>query len=167
MRSIMVVLHVISGSAGLVLGLAAMIIDTRRFAAGLRTVGRCTIGYVAVVLVVCLTGSGLVLLGRPDLWWLIPLSALTFGLSVLAQQSAARRFRGWTHGYAHGIGGSYIAQTTALIVVALVVNGPLHGAAELIPWLAPTMIGTVLLELWRRRLPASIPKIPAAAPADV
>lgn len=108
--------------------------------------------YVIVVLVVCVSGSGLVWLERTDLWWLVPVSGLTFGLAVLARESARRRFRGWTHGYVHGLGGSYIAQVTALVVVALVVNGPVRDELQLVPWLAPTIIGTVLIEVWRRRL---------------
>lgn len=131
------------GTAGLVLGAVVMIWR------------RAMDAYVAAVLVVCLTAVGLVLVGRPDLWWLVPVSVLTFGLAVLGRESERRRFRGWTHGYVHGVGGAYIAQVTALVVVWLVVNGPVQGSAQLIPWLAPTAIGTVLIELWRRGLVAT------------
>jgi len=74
---------------------------------------------------------------------------------LLARWAAARRCRGWLHAYTHGRGGSYIALVTAFVVVALTVDGPLTGAASLIPWLAPTLIGTVLIEQWRRRLTAA------------
>lgn len=151
----LLVVHIVAGTAGLLLGPLVMRQDTRRFAAGERTTGRLNGWYCWVVLAVCLSATGLVLDRRPDLWWLIPLSALTIGLAVLARESAARRFRGWPHGYVHGLGGSYIAQVTALIVVALVVDGPVRGAAELIVWLAPTAIGIVLIEVWRRRLHTS------------
>jgi uncharacterized membrane protein len=104
------------------------------------------------VLLVCVSAVGLVVENRPELWWLVPLSALTYGLAVLAQESATRRFRGWIHAYVHGQGGSYIALVTALIVVALTVDGPVAGAAQLVPWLAPTVLGTVLIEMWHRRL---------------
>ncbi|GAB3537991.1 hypothetical protein GCM10027403_23350 [Arthrobacter tecti] len=46
-----------------------------------------------------------------------------------------------------GYGGSYISLVTALIVVFLVVNGTLSGTAQLIPWLAPTVLGTPLIEM--------------------
>jgi hypothetical protein len=55
------------------------------------------------------------------------------------------------------MGGSYIALVTALVVVSFVVNGPVDGVAELIPWLAPTAIGTVLIRVWRHRLVALLP----------
>lgn len=151
----LLVVHIVAGTAGLLLGPFVMRQDTQRFAAGERATGRLNAWYSWIVLAVCLSATGLVFDRRPDLWWLIPLSALTIGLTVLARESAARRFRGWTHGYVHGIGGSYIAQFTALIVVALVVDGPVRGPAELIVWLAPTAIGTVLIEVWRRRLRTS------------
>lgn len=156
MSAAVLIVHVVAGSVGLLLGPAVMYLDTRRFAAGHRAAGSWTDAYVLVVLVVCLSGSGLVVLDRPDLWWLVPVSVLTFGLAVLARDAARRRYRGWSHGYVHGIGGSYIAQVTALVVVWLVVNGPFRGALELLPWLLPTVLGTILIEVWRRRLVRSV-----------
>ncbi len=148
--------HIFAGSAGLVLGPVAMYLDTRRFSAGQRGTGRASGVYRGAVLLVCLSAVGLVVENRPELWWLIPVSALTYGLAVLARESATRRFRGWSHGYAHGQGGSYVALVTALIVVALTVDGPVTGAAQLGPWLAPTVLGTVLIEIWRRRLDVAL-----------
>ncbi|MDN5861311.1 MAG: hypothetical protein L0H84_22140 [Pseudonocardia sp.] len=144
--------HIVTGTVALLIGPLAMRQDVRRFAAGEPSTGPVNIWYRWTVLVVCLSAIGLVLVYRADLWWLVPVSVLTYGLAVLAGESARRRFRGWTHGYVHGIGGSYIALVTALVVVSFVVNGPVSGPAALIPWLAPTAIGTVLIEVWRRRL---------------
>jgi len=57
---------------------------------------------------------------------------------------------------AHGQGGSYIALLTALVVVALTVDGsvdgPVDGAAAALPWVLPALVGTSLIERWRRRL---------------
>ena len=160
----LLVVHIVTGTAGLLLGLLAMRQDAHRFAAGERSTGPVNAWYRWTVLAVCLSAVGLVLVRRADLWWLVPLSALTYGLAVLATASARRRFRGWTHCYVHGLGGSYIALVTALVVVGLVVDGPVRGTAELLPWLAPTAIGTVLIEVWRRRLAAALPAVdePAA-----
>ncbi|MBD0322691.1 MAG: hypothetical protein ICV72_04785 [Aldersonia sp.] len=151
-HNLLLIIHIVAGTAGLVLGPLAMRHDRRRFAAGDRFCGPINAGYQATVLAVCLSAVALVVLYRPELWWLIPLSVLTYGLALLARESAARRFRGWTHGYVHGLGGSYIALVTALIVVSLTVDGPVTGPAQLIVWLTPTAIGTALIELWRRRL---------------
>lgn len=98
--------HIFAGSAGLVLGPVAMYLDTRRFSAGQRGTGRASGVHRGAVLLVCLSAVGLVIDNRPERWWLIPVSALTYGLAVLARESATRRrFRGWSHGYAHGQGG--------------------------------------------------------------
>jgi hypothetical protein len=71
---------------------------------------------------------------------------------VFARSSARRRYPGWLHGYVHGQGGSYIELWTALIVVALTIDGPVTGTAQLLPWLAPAAVGTILIEVWRRKL---------------
>lgn len=161
--------HIVAGTGALVVGPLAMRQDAGRFSSGVPTTGPLSAGYRALVLVVCLTATALVIEHRTDLWWLIPVSALTYALALLARSSAARRFPGWTHGYVHGQGGSYIALVTALIVVALTVDGPVTGPAQLIPWLGPTAIGTVLIEVWRRRLhtqSAADAKRPLTVPAS-
>jgi hypothetical protein len=86
------------------------------------------------------------------LWWLAPVAALSYALAVLGRYAATRQFHGWSHAYVHGQGGSYIALVTALVVVALTVDGPLAGPIVLLPWLLPTAVGKLLIEWWRRRL---------------
>ena len=128
--------------------------DTRALRAGLREpVAPWGAAYVATVLVVGLTATGLVVLRRADLWWLVPVSALTLVLAVVGRRALHRRGRGWTHAYVHGQAGSYIALVTATVVVGVALDdGPLTGSAQLVAWLGPTAVGTVLLEVWRRRL---------------
>ena len=157
LHTVLIAAHVLAGTAGLVLGPVAIHEDTRRFTAGRRGTGRASSVYRGLVLLVCASAIGLVAENRPELWWLVPVSALTYGLAMLARESAKRRFRGWIHGYVHGQGGSYIALVTALIVVALTVDEPVTGAAQLVPWFAPTVIGTVLIARWRRRLDSGLP----------
>lgn len=152
LHAALLTVHILAGTAGLVLGPVAMYHDTRRFEAGQAGTGRASGVYRSAVVLVCATAVGLVVENRPELWWLVAVSVLTYALAVLAKESAARRYRGWTHGYAHGQGGSYIALVTALIVVAVTVDGPATGTAQLVPWLAPSAFGTVLIEMWRRRL---------------
>lgn len=150
----LLLVHIVAGTIGLLLGPFAMYHGARRLTAGQRSTGPPSRVYRGVVLLVCVSAVALIIQGRPELWWLVPLSALTYGLAVLARVSAQRRhrFRGWLHGYVHGQGGSYIALVTAFVVVALTVDGPVTGVAQLVPWLAPTVLGTFLIEWWRRRL---------------
>lgn len=150
----LLLVHIVAGMIGLLLGPFAMYQGARRLIAGQLSTGPASGVYRGVVLLVCLSAVALIIDSRPELWWLVPLSALTYGLAVLARVSAQRRhrFRGWLHGYVHGQGGSYIALVTAFVVVALTVDGPVTGVAQLVPWLAPTVLGTFLIEWWRRRL---------------
>lgn len=151
MYAAVLIVHVVSGTVGLLLGPVVAIQDRRRFASDCGGGGRWSAIYIAVVVIICISASALVWLKRTDLWWLVPVSAATLGLATLARAAAARRFRGWTHAYVHGLGGSYIALVTALIVVALTTDESLRGPAQLIPWLTPTVVGTVAIEVWRRR----------------
>ncbi len=42
---------------------------------------------------------------------------------------------------------------TALVVVALTVDGPVKGGPfEVVPWVAPAAVGIVLIERWRHHL---------------
>jgi len=155
-HTVLLAIHATAGSVGLLLGPIVFVHESRRLAAGAqRPTGRSSNAYDTAVFVVCVSAVVLVALARPELWWLVPVSAFSYSLVLLARWAAARRRRGWLHAYTHGRGGSYIALVTAFVVVALTVDGPFTGAASLIPWLAPTLIGTVLIEQWRRRLTAA------------
>lgn len=152
-HSILLVTHVLAGGAGLLLGPLVMRQDSIRIIRGHCSKSSWSPLYRAVVLVVCFSAIGLVAENRPELWALVPLSVATFVLAALAKMAAERNFqRGWLHAYVHGQGGSYIALVTAFVVVALTVDGPVKGAFQLLPWLLPTLLGTVAIELWRRRL---------------
>jgi uncharacterized membrane protein len=148
-HAVVLALHVAAGVLGLVLG--AVVIWLSRDAPVLD--GR-SVTYHWTVLAVCLTAIGLSLLDLAGLWWLIPVAAFAYALALLGYLAPRRRFTGWQAAYAHGQGGSYIALVTALLVVALTVDGPLKGAASALPWALPVVVGTLLIERWRRRLGA-------------
>ncbi|MBL1079120.1 hypothetical protein JK358_32420 [Nocardia sp. 2] len=143
--TVLLTLHIVVGAAGLALGPAVAWADARKPRPDLWT------AYLGTVAAVCISAVGLVVWRRTDLWWLVPVSALTVALAMLGWRAAGRP-GDWTHAYVHGLGGSYIALVTATVVVSFAVDGPLHGPAQLIAWLGPTVLGTPLLELWRRGL---------------
>lgn len=159
MHTLLLNLHIGAGVLGLVLGPVAMWRDTRALRAGRGPAGGVAAVYPWSVVAVSLSAILLVGWFRADLWWLVPVAVLSSALALLGRSAATRRFRGWTHGYVHGLGGSYIALVSALLVVSLTVNGPLGGPAALLPWLAPTALGLLAIEWWRRRL---VPAAPAA-----
>jgi hypothetical protein len=151
-HAVLLGIHIAAGMAGLLLGPVVMWQATRRLGAGRNPAGGASAAYHWMVLAACLSAAMLVAWFRPELWWLIPVAAFSYALVLASQIAEARRFRGWTHVYVHGQGRSYIALVTALAVVALTVDGPLHGAAEVIPWALPAAIGIALIEWWRRLL---------------
>ncbi|WP_067574677.1 hypothetical protein [Nocardia acidivorans] len=138
--------HIIAGTAGLALGPLVAWADARHW----RSARELGAWYLGIVVAVGITATGLVIVKRTDLWWLIPVSVLTVTLAVLGRYAYGRP-DGWTHAYVHGLGGSYIALLTATVVVAFALDGPLYGPAELIAWLTPTAVIAPLLELWRRK----------------
>jgi hypothetical protein len=151
-HTVLLNLHIVAGVLGLLLGPLAMWQDTRQLGVGQGPAGGLSAAYPWAVLVVSLSAVALVVQYRRELWWLAPVAALAYALAVLGRYAATRQFHGWSHAYVHGQGGSYIALVTALVVVALTVDGPLAGPVILLPWLLPTAVGTLLIERWRRRL---------------
>ena len=116
---VLIVLHVLAGTAGLVVGAWLIWLSRDRPLLDWRASA-----YHWAVAWVALTSAGLVAPDWPDLWWLLLLAVLSYGLAVAGYVAPRRRFAGWQAAYAHGQGGSYIALLTALLVVSLTVNAP-------------------------------------------
>jgi len=156
MNNLLLGAHIVCGGLGIAIGPVVMWQETQLVRTGRPAHSRAGGIYQATVALICVSAIALVITSRPDLWWLIPVAAASYALVLLGRVAGARRFRGWTHAYAHGVGGSYIALMTALVVVALTADGPVKGGPfEVIPWVAPAAIGTVLIEQWRHRLTRS------------
>jgi hypothetical protein len=139
-HSIALGVHIAAGSAGLVLGPIAMRAGKRR---GTHT--RAGEAYHWVMLTVCASAIVLAALKWSELWWFLPITLWSYGLALLGYLAAKIRWRGWLQAHISGQGGSYIALTTALLVVNL-------GAASapLIVWLIPTIVGSPLI-VWVNR----------------
>jgi cobalamin synthase len=147
LHDILLGLHTVAGVAGPVLGGLVIWLSRER-----PLLDRRSAAYQWTVFVVSLTAVALLVLDWPELWWLTLLAALAYGLALLGYLAPRRRFGGSTLAYAHGQGGSYIALTTAFLVVSLTVDGPVHGPAAVVVWVLPTLVGTGLIQRWHRRL---------------
>lgn len=128
-------LHIATGALALALGPLA-VYAAKRGGPGTRLDG----AYHFAVLAVCASAALLAALDWSRLWWFLPIAAGSYGLALLGY--AAGR-RGRLRLYVHGQGGSYIALVTALLVVS--VGSP-------VAWVAPTLIGSPLIQLAGRRL---------------
>jgi hypothetical protein len=109
MRDLLLPLHAGAGTLGLLLGPLAVIAAV---AGRTRLRDRAHHGYQVGVAGVC--ASALLLAGRAadEFWWLIPIALATQALAIVGARSERLAFR------AHGLGGSYLALVTALLVVS-------------------------------------------------
>jgi hypothetical protein len=104
------------------------------------------------VLGAVVTAVGLLVLDWSKLWWLAIVAVLSYSLALLGYLAPGRRSRGWVGPTRTARPGSYIALVTALLVVSLTVDGPVHGPAAVVVWVLPALVGTRLIQRWERRL---------------
>jgi hypothetical protein len=136
LRTVVLPLHIVSGAVAMVLGplalLAAARQHTRRELA--------LTAYVWAVFATSLTAAVLALLDWSRLWWIVPLAVVSSALAVVGYLAVHRGWPRWVS--AHGLGGSYIALVTALLVVRA---GDVSMAAEIVAWSLPAAIGVPLI----------------------
>jgi hypothetical protein len=128
-------IHIAAGVVGLVLGPVAMRVAKRP---GRHT--RSGEAYHWVMLTVCVSATVLATLNWSELWWFLPIAIGSYAFALLGYVAAKVRWRGWLSAHISGQGGSYIALTTALLVV----NTGGSGAA-LIVWFIPTIVGSPII----------------------
>ena len=144
LRDPVLALHIASGTAGLVLGPLAMLAPKRR---GRHT--RLGGAYHWTMLVVCLSAATLAVLDWARIWWFLPIATFSYANALLGYLAVKIRWPGWLRQHIAGMGGSYIALVTALLVVNF-------GRSSVIVWFLPTIVGTPLIALTiaRRVAPA-------------
>jgi hypothetical protein len=162
MRTLLLTVHISSGTLGLLAGPLAMLLPKRR---GWHPwIGRF---YQLCVALICLTAVGLAVM-QPALWWLGVIATATWAAALAGWQLGRRRPPGWLLGRRRPPGwqlgrrrppgwllgrrrppgwlpwhislmcGSYISLVTALLVVNL-------GVHAIIAWALPTVVGSPLI----------------------
>jgi hypothetical protein len=99
---------------------------------------------------VCLTASLMAILDWSRLWWFLPIAIGSYAFAFVGYLSAKVRWRKWLGAHISGQGGSYIAMTTALLVVNWhsVFGSP--GVYSPWAWALPTVVGSPILA-WLKR----------------
>jgi len=133
-------LHIAAGAAGLMLGPIAM---RARKEPGLHT--RAGEAYHWIMLAVCLMASLLAFLEWKRLWWFLPIAAGSYAFALLGYAAAKRRWHGWLKAHIAGQGGSYIAMTTALLVVNWETLTGTRGIYSPWAWALPTVVGSPII----------------------
>lgn len=139
-QTVVLTIHVAAGVAGLVLGPVAMFSRKRR---GRHTrVGEAYHWTFAVLFVSAVT---LAVLDWSESWFLAPVGAGSYAFALLGYVAAKRRRPGWLIPHVTGQGGSYIAMTSATLVVNWENLTGTVGRESPLPWLLPTLVGTPLI----------------------
>ena len=142
MSSAVLALHVAFGCIGLVLGPIAMAAQKRR---GAHT--NAGEYYHWNMLCLCFTASLLAMLSWQRIWWLLPIAIFTYAFALLGYISSKLRWRNWLRYHVIGQGGSYIAMTTAVLVVNL-------GITVWWAWLLPSLVGSLMIAWVAREIVA-------------
>lgn len=141
LRDVAPAMHITAGSLGLILGPVAILAAKRP--------GRHTLAgtaYFVAITIVCCSAAGLAVIRWHSIWWFLPIAAFSYFWAPVGYGAARRRYDGWLRWHVVGQGGSYIALTTALLVVNL-------GTAVPLAWALPTLIGAPLIRRAVGRLP--------------
>ena len=94
--------------------------------------------YHWVMLTVCLSATALAILAWERSWAFVPIAGFSYANAFAGYVAAKRRGRGWLRFHIGGMCGSYIALTTALLVVNL-------GDRLPVVWFLPTIVGSPLI----------------------
>lgn len=134
MHTLVLVVHVVAGTTGLVLGPLAMRSAERR---GLLAAAGSA--YHWCMLVVAVSAIGLVAFDPAGLWWFVPVAIGSYASAALGRRAARAKPAGWRERHLRGVGGSYVAVVTALAVVSV--------QGTWLAWVLPALVGTPLIEL--------------------
>jgi uncharacterized membrane protein YeaQ/YmgE (transglycosylase-associated protein family) len=94
--------------------------------------------YHWVMLTVCVSAAGLAVLAWERSWAFVPLAGFSYANAFVGYVAAKHRRRGWLRFHIGGMCGSYIALTTALLVVNL-------GDRLPVVWFLPTLVGSPII----------------------
>jgi hypothetical protein len=139
MRILVLHLHVVLGTGGLLLGPAWLLARRRGWPAR-----RLAVAYQVVVGGVVLSAGTLAVSG-PQLRWLLLVAAATEALAVTGALARRRQWAGWRSWQPHLLGGSYIALVTGVLIAET--GNPVY-------WVLPALIGQLPIALAKRRLHA-------------
>lgn len=139
-------LHIAAGTVGLVIGPISMFSEKRK---GLHT----KIGslYFYLMALVCLTAVGMAVLHWSKSWWFTIIAGFSFMHAGIGYRAVQIKGKNWLRRHISGMLGSYIAMTTALLVVNAHRIPSYTALPRIFYWLLPTIIGTPLILMTIRK----------------
>ncbi len=139
-QTVVLTIHVTAGVVGLLLGPVAMFSRKRR---GRHT--RAGEAYHWAFAALFVSAVALAVLDWSENWWLAPVGAGSYAFALLGYVAAKRRRPKWLIRHVADQGGSYIAMTSATLVVNWENLTGTPGRESPLPWLLPTVVGTPLI----------------------
>lgn len=134
----MIVIHIFCGVSALIVGLISMSI--RKFGGKHAKFGEI---YHWLYFVLFLSAAILAIDNWSQSWWFLPIGMFSYAFALFGYLAAKCRKTNWLIHHVIGQSGSYIAMTTAVLVVNF-------GKYSWWVWLLPTIVGTVLI-IWLTR----------------
>jgi hypothetical protein len=132
-QELVLAIHIACGASALIVGPVAM---WARKAPGLHT--RFGEIYHWLFVGILITACTLAFLNWQRLWWFVPVAIGSYAFALLGYLSAKLRWNNWLRFHLTGQGGSYIAMTTAVLIVNV-------GTASWWAWILPTIIGSPVI----------------------
>ncbi len=128
-------IHILAGILGLVIGPVAMYAKKSK---GLHT--RSGKIYFYLMAAVCVSATVLSIMHWSTSWWFLIVAVFSFSFALRGYLATFNKYEGWLKKHISGMLGSYIAMSTALLVVNSS-NLPTH-IPGVVYWVLPTIIGT-------------------------
>ncbi len=141
MFNFILIVHTLAGLIGLIVGPVAMFARKRN---GLHTVSG-TI-YFYLMTLVCISGGTLAVLNWERSWWLLFVSIFSYGFCLRGYLAEKRRPSRWLKKHITGMLGSYVAMSTAFIVVNVGRVEILRAVPPVFFWILPTLVAFPLIK---------------------
>ncbi len=140
MFNIFLGLHILAGTIGLIIGPIAMYATKRK---GLHT--KVGLVYFYLMALVCLSAIIMSIMHWSESSYLFFIAIFSFYFAFTGYRASKIRHQGWLKKHISGMLGSYVAMTTALLVVNIS-NIPGHTEVpHLLFWFLPTIIAAPLI----------------------
>lgn len=134
-------LHAFAGLFGLLVGPIAMAAKKRK---GLHTLSGAL--YFYLMTAVCTSGALLAVLRWERNWWLFFVAIFSYWFCIRGYVAEKRRPPGWLKIHIGGMLGSYVAMTTAFVVVNVGRVESLKQVPVFLFWILPTVVALPLIK---------------------
>lgn len=118
--------------------------------------------YHWLLCVACILAIPISILRWEKNWYLLFVAIISYAFAFVGYRAGVKRFSGWLQWHIAGMLGSYIAMWTAFLVVGARSIPILDQVLSFVLWILPTILGTPLIYLVRKRARNSKYSLPSS-----